>query len=123
MDIRVITADTLSERDKDKIEKVFRAKHAGEEIGFRYELDKAVIGGLMIIDGDSFYDATLRRQLNNLKNDCEPSPATGTLAEAEKKARRAGSKSWSRNPAGRSSRRYTPGCWIRSTAMRRYTTN
>ena len=53
MDIRVITADTLSERDKDKIEKVFRAKHAGEEIGFRYELDKAVIGGLMIIDGDS----------------------------------------------------------------------
>lgn len=100
MDIRVITADTLSERDKDKIEKVFRAKHAGEEIGFRYELDKAVIGGLMIIDGDSFYDATLRRQLNNLKNDCEPSPATGTLAEAEKKARRARLKKLVEEPGG-----------------------
>lgn len=72
MEIRVITASPLSEQEKRKIEKVFADKHKGESVSFRYESDSSVIGGLLIIDGDDFYDATLRRQLGNLKSHDEP---------------------------------------------------
>ena len=71
MVIRVITADTLSEPERKKIEKKFSAKHPAEQVAFRYEIDKSVIGGVLVIDGDTFYDATLRRQLSSLRESRE----------------------------------------------------
>ena len=71
MVIRVITADTISDPERKKIEKKFSAKHPAEQVAFRYEIDKSVIGGVLVIDGDTFYDATLRRQLGSLRKSRE----------------------------------------------------
>ena len=64
--IRVISAKTLDDASKKKIETAFSKKHNGRA-EFVYETDGSLIGGVLVIDGNDYYDATVKGQLNNLK--------------------------------------------------------
>lgn len=67
-DITVVTAKKLDDKTKNKIEKIFRAKHS-DTVNFIYEVDFAVLGGCLIIDGEKYYDATIEGQLARLKKE------------------------------------------------------
>lgn len=64
--IRVSSATELSDAQRKRLEKVFSAKHKGESLEFVYSIDKELIGGILVIDGDKYYDGTLRSQLERL---------------------------------------------------------
>ena len=64
--IRVSSATELSAAQRKRLEKVFSAKHKGESVEFVYSIDKELIGGILVIDGDKYYDGTLRSQLERL---------------------------------------------------------
>lgn len=67
--ISVHSATELSSDQKVKIEKTFKAKHVGTDVGFVYYIDKELIGGVLVIDGDKYYDGTLRSQIDKISND------------------------------------------------------
>ncbi len=64
--IRVLSAKTLDNASKKKIETAFSEKHNGKA-EFSYEIDTSLIGGVLIVDGDDFYDATVKGRLNDFK--------------------------------------------------------
>ena len=66
MTIRVISAKALDQASKKKIEAAFSKKHK-EGAEFSYEIDATLLGGVLVIDGGEYYDATVKGQLNNLK--------------------------------------------------------
>jgi F0F1-type ATP synthase delta subunit len=37
------------------------------EISVSYHIDDAIIGGIIIFDGEKIYDGSIRTQLNNIK--------------------------------------------------------
>lgn len=67
--IEITSAIALSEAEVKKTEKIFSAKHKGEKIEFVYKIDKTVLGGILVVDGDTFYDGTLRSQIDKLNPD------------------------------------------------------
>lgn len=64
--IEVTTALELGVAVKKKIESVFSAKHRGEKLEFVYHIDKTQLGGVLVVDGDKFYDGTLLSQVNKI---------------------------------------------------------
>lgn len=66
MTIRVISAAKLDSESKIKIEKVFVAKHPGDEVKFSHEVNPELIGGVMIIDGGNIYDGSVKGMLANI---------------------------------------------------------
>lgn len=64
--IEVTSAAELSAAQVERIEKLFSAKHKGENIEFKYKIDKALLGGVLIVDGDKFYDGTIRSQIDKI---------------------------------------------------------
>ena len=64
--IEVTTAFELGVAVKKKIESVFSAKHRGEKLEFVYHIDKTQLGGVLVVDGDKFYDGTLLSQVNKI---------------------------------------------------------
>lgn len=66
MEIKVISAHELASTEKAKVEKSFSKKHPGERVTFSYSVDSSVLGGLLVIDGDDYYDATLKRQMTRM---------------------------------------------------------
>lgn len=64
--IHVSSATELTQSQREKTEKVFRAKHKGEEVSFVYSIDKELIGGILVVDGDNYYDGTIRSQLDRI---------------------------------------------------------
>lgn len=64
--IQVSSATELKDEQKRKIEQVFCAKHKGESVEFVYSIDKELIGGILVVDGDKYYDGTLRSQIDNI---------------------------------------------------------
>ncbi|MDE6294018.1 MAG: F0F1 ATP synthase subunit delta, partial [Clostridiales bacterium] len=64
--IQVSSAAELSAEQKRKIQDVFSSKHRGEKIEFVYSIDKELIGGILVVDGDKYYDGTLRSQIDNI---------------------------------------------------------
>lgn len=64
--IQVSSASELSIDQKRKIQDVFSSKHRGEKIEFVYSIDKEFIGGILVVDGDKYYDGTLRSQIDNI---------------------------------------------------------
>ncbi len=67
--IHVSSASELSAEQRGKLESVFSAKHAGSDVGFDYKIDKELIGGILVVDGDKYYDGTLRSQIDKLATD------------------------------------------------------
>ena len=66
MVIQVISAAPLTDDERAKIEKRFSVKHPGQKPVFSYSVDQSLLGGLLVIDGDDFYDASLKRQMTRL---------------------------------------------------------
>lgn len=66
MEIKVISSMPLDTATAGKIEKAFSKKHS-EKVSFVYEVDSKIIGGVLVIDGDRYYDATIKGQLSRLK--------------------------------------------------------
>ena len=64
--IQVTSATALSSEQKQKIQDVFSAKHKGETVEFVYSIDKELIGGILVVDGDKYYDGTLRSQIDSI---------------------------------------------------------
>lgn len=67
--IQVSSAAELSVDQKNKIQKIFCAKHPKDEVEFVYTIDKELIGGVLVVDGDKYYDGTLRSQIDNINSD------------------------------------------------------
>lgn len=69
--IIVVSAKPLTPEQAKKTEKIFSAKHKddGEKIEFVYNIDKDLLGGILVIDGDKFYDGTLRSQIDKIDPD------------------------------------------------------
>ncbi len=64
--IEVTSAMPLCAADTKKIEKMFSAKHPGKKPMFVYKIDKTLLGGILVIDGDKYYDGTLRSQIDKI---------------------------------------------------------
>ncbi|MDE5593380.1 MAG: F0F1 ATP synthase subunit delta, partial [Clostridiales bacterium] len=64
--IQVSSATELKDEQKRKLQQVFCAKHKGESVEFVYTIDKELIGGILVVDGDKYYDGTLRSQIDNI---------------------------------------------------------
>ncbi len=64
--IYVTSAAELSATDVKRVEKLFSAKHKGESVEFVYKIDKELLGGILVVDGDKFYDGTLRSQIDKI---------------------------------------------------------
>lgn len=67
--IDITSAAPLSDKERARVEKIFSEKHAGEEISFVYKIDRDILGGILVVDGDKFYDGTLRSQLDKIDTD------------------------------------------------------
>ncbi|MCH5160607.1 MAG: F0F1 ATP synthase subunit alpha [Clostridiales bacterium] len=64
--IIVKSAKHLSDAEIKKVERVFSAKHKGESVVFDYGIDEELLGGILVIDGDKFYDGTYRSQIDKI---------------------------------------------------------
>jgi F-type H+-transporting ATPase subunit delta len=67
-EVRVITAYELDEAQQQRIAEIME-KRLGKEIGISAEVDKSIIGGVIIRAGDSVIDASLRGRLRQLGNE------------------------------------------------------
>jgi len=67
MIIRIISAVELEQKVSLKIEEAFRKKHDGQKIEFNFEINPQLIGGVLIIDGENYYDASVSNQLSSIK--------------------------------------------------------
>ncbi len=81
--IRIVSAAKLTAADKKKIESFFAAKHKNAAVSFSYETDPSLLGGVKIIDGDNYYDGSLKAQLLNIKQDDSGKAARHKLIGAE----------------------------------------
>lgn len=66
--IDVTSAKPLSASEVKKIEKVFSQKHK-EPVEFAYHIDESLIGGILVVDGDKYYDGTVRSQIDKIDPD------------------------------------------------------
>lgn len=69
MVIKVISANELDSFTKKKVEDVFTKKHPLNRVIFVYEINAQMLGGLLVIDGDNYYDGTVRGQLSRIRRD------------------------------------------------------
>ena len=67
--IEVTSATELSSAQIKKIEKVFLSKHKGESVEFEYKIDQKLLGGILVVDGDKYYDGTVRSQIDKIGTD------------------------------------------------------
>jgi len=67
-DVRVVTAYELDEAQQKQIAGIMK-KRLGKEIAVSAEVDKSIIGGVIIRAGDSVIDASLRGRLRQLGNE------------------------------------------------------
>lgn len=68
--VAVFSASALTEQDRERIEKNFRRKHNGD-VEFSYEVDSSLLGGLLIIDGNDYYDSTVAGRLAKVKRNLQ----------------------------------------------------
>lgn len=64
--ITVTSAKPLTVAEQKKTEKIFSAKHKGKKVEFVYSIDKSLLGGILVIDGDKYYDGTVRSQIDKI---------------------------------------------------------
>lgn len=75
--VKIILASDIDANTQKRIESFISKKHQKSltierdnfsmqidiVLKFEYEVDKSILGGLLIIDGDEYYDGTLKNQL------------------------------------------------------------
>lgn len=59
----IITSTKLEKNEIDNMENVF-----GNNVEFSYKVDKDLLGGVVVMEKNKLYDASLRYQLDRLKN-------------------------------------------------------
>ena len=64
--ITVSSAKPLTAAEQKKTEKIFSAKHKGKKVEFVYRIDKSLLGGILVVDGDKYYDGTVRSQIDKI---------------------------------------------------------
>lgn len=100
--IEVTSATELSSAQIKKIEKVFLSKHNGENVEFVYKIDKELIGGILVVDGDKYYDGTMRSQIDKINTDFKMSEVyvqAATVPKRRKSKPSADSVSVKKTPA------------------------
>lgn len=85
--IAVTSAAELSPAQIKKIEKVFSSKHKNEQIEFVYKIDKELIGGILVVDGDKYYDGTVRTQLDRINTEFKTEDTYVEVASKTKRKR------------------------------------
>ena len=60
--IYVTSTAELSATEVKRVEKLFSAKHKGESVEFVYKIDKELLGGILVVDGDKFTTARCVRK-------------------------------------------------------------
>ncbi len=63
--LTVTTAEPLSEERKTALEKEFATKYG--EIKVNYVVDDAIIGGIIIFDGNEVFDGSVSGRLSSLE--------------------------------------------------------
>lgn len=66
----VYSATPPDEKTIKRIEKLFLRKHGGNAV-FEYSTDPSLIGGLLIVDGNDYYDSTIAGRLAKIKRDLQ----------------------------------------------------
>lgn len=61
----ITTSIELSREEKKSLEDGMKKKYG--EITASYRIDDAIVGGIIIFDGDKVYDGSIRTQLNKIK--------------------------------------------------------
>lgn len=69
INLTITTSEALNAAQKVSIEKRMQKKYG--EITVSYRIDDALIGGIMIFDGDKVYDGSIRAQLVKIKEKME----------------------------------------------------
>lgn len=64
--VSVFSATGLADETIARIEKEFLRKHGGN-VTFEYSVDSSLIGGVLIIDGNDYYDSTIAGSLAKIK--------------------------------------------------------
>ncbi|MCL2599002.1 MAG: F0F1 ATP synthase subunit delta [Firmicutes bacterium] len=66
--IRIIASSHIEEDSAKKIESFLQKKHPNDkQLAFEYEVDNSILGGILIVDGDKYYDGTLKSQLIKIR--------------------------------------------------------
>lgn len=85
--IQVSSAAELSAEQIKRIEKVFSSKHKDEKVDFVYKIDKELIGGILVVDGDKYYDGTVRSQIDKMAESFQVSEEYVEAAATPKRRR------------------------------------
>lgn len=64
--LTVTSARPLTEEQKEKVEAVFSKKYDCP-LEANYLVDDSLIGGLMVFDGATIYDGTVKSKINQIK--------------------------------------------------------
>ena len=64
--VKVVSAVELDDHTKKRIEKSFSQKHKGNVV-YGYTVDSSLIGGLLVIDGNDYYDSSVAGKLAKIK--------------------------------------------------------
>ena len=63
--VHVTTAMPLSDAMRDKVEAWLNAKYGQYTV--KYHLDESLLGGIVIFDGDTVYDGSIKSKLKGLE--------------------------------------------------------
>ena len=64
---RLITAKPISDKQKDEIKKIL-SEHFELEVDVKVEVDKEILGGLIVQMGSKMIDSSLLTRLKSIKN-------------------------------------------------------
>ncbi len=65
--ISITTSHPLNDDEKEQIIKKFKSKFKNEELEFEFNIDKSIIGGIVITINDTLYDFSIKNKLNLIK--------------------------------------------------------
>lgn len=82
--VNVISAKPLTPAEVKKVERVFLQKHSNqkEKVIFDYQIDEKLIGGIMVIDGDKYYDGTISGKISKLAQSTLSSDTMSKVSQA-----------------------------------------
>ena len=63
--LTVTTSSPLTEEKREEIEKVFAAKY--RDFSVEYVVNDAILGGMIVFDGDKVYNGSAAKQLERLR--------------------------------------------------------
>ena len=65
-DIKIIVSSEIDDNQIDKIIQKFKSLYKVNTVNYSIEIDKSILGGIKIIVGNTVYDASVKRQLEQI---------------------------------------------------------